>query len=245
MLLTGCGQWRGSVINPTETRIDIVRGIVQNNWEQLETLHGYGRIIIESPRQSFSGRAVVNVKVPDSVYIRIEAVLGLDVGVIFADKESFLVFSPMEKLAYAGAGKDTLNLKMYLGFDLTFPMLLHIISGVALLPNLDDAVMHNDGEQLKITGSKNGLFFEYFIDTEFGMVSQVIVRDARGQVHLVEEYKRFVKVGSVRAPKMMRYTRPVQKESLTLFYEQLDVNKSISPKDFYIKLPQDILKIRL
>ncbi len=245
LLLTACGQWRGVQIKPTETRIDVVREIVRQNWEQLETLHGFGRIIMESPRQSFSGRAVVNVKVPDSVYIKIEAILGLDVGVIFADKKSFLVFSPMEKLAYAGASEDTLNLKMYLGFDLTFPMLMHLISGVALLPDLDDAVMHNDGEQLEITGRKNGLSFEYSIDTKFGMVSKVIVRDDQGQVHLIEEYKRFVRVGSVRAPKMMRYIRPARKESLTLFYEQLDVNKPIPPKDFYIKLPKDILKIRL
>ena len=245
LMLNACSQWRGQHIKPTETRIEVVRQILQKNWDQLHTLRGIGRIIVDSPRQSFSGSAKVNVKIPDSTFIKIEAILGLDVGAIFADPKSFLIYSPMENIAYQGASTDTLNLKMFLGFDLTFRQLMHTISGVALLPALGNQVMQADGEQLIITGDDGEIYYTYYIDVEYGLISKIIVRDEMGQIQLVEEYKRFTKVGSTRVPKMIRYVRPIEKESLTIFYDQLDVNKSLSAKDFYVKLPDDVFKIRL
>lgn len=245
LLLISCAQRGGGRIKPVETRIGVVRDVLQKNWDHLETLHGRARLVIESPRQSFSGRALVNVKVPDSVFIKIEAILGLDVGQIFADDKAFLIYSPMEKLAYDGASSDTLNLKMFLGLDLTFPQLMHLISGAALLPELDNAVMQHQQDQLKISGELDGQFYDYFVDVKYGMISKIVLRDAAGQIQLVQEFKRFIKVGSARAPKMIRYTRPQDKESLTLFYDQLTVNKSIAAKEFYIKLPADVFKIRL
>jgi outer membrane biogenesis lipoprotein LolB len=245
LLLMSCSQWSGQQIKPTETRIDVVRDIVQKNWDQLESLRGTGRIIVESPQQSFSGHARINIKVPDSAYIKIEAILGLDVGTIFADENSFLIYSPMQKIAYQGSSADTLNLKMFLGFDLTFPQLMHTISGVPLLPALENPLMQKEGDQLKITGSENGNYYTCYLDLRYGLISKIIVRDELGQIQLVQEFKRFVKVGATRAPKMIRYIRPIEKESLTIFYDKLDVNKSMSVKDFFIKLPHDVFKIRL
>lgn len=245
LLLNSCAQRGGARINPGETRIDVVRDVLQKNWNHLKTLHGRARLIVESPRQSFSGRALVNVKVPDSLYIKIEAILGLDVGQIFANDKTFLIYSPMEKLAYDGASTDTLNLNMFLGFDLTFPQTMHLVSGAVLLPELENAVMRQQEGRLKISGEQAGQFYEYFVDVKYGMISKIVVRDEQGRVQLVEEFKRFIRVGAARAPKMIRYTRPQEKESLTLFYNQLDVNKSIAEKEFYIKLPPEVLKIRL
>lgn len=245
LLFSSCAQWRGQQIKSTETQIDVVRQILQENWQKLHTLRGDGRIIVESPQQSFSGRAHVNVKIPDSTFIKIEAILGLDVGTIFADNNAFLIFSPMEKIAYYGSSTDTLNLKMFLGFDLTFSELMHLISGVPLLSEMTDAVMQKEGEQLKITGAAAGLYYTFFVNLEYGLISKIIVRDEFGQIQLVQEFKRFVNVKGVRAPKMIRYIRPQEKESLTIYYDQLDVNRKLKAKDFFIKLPQDAFKIRL
>jgi len=245
LLFSSCSQWQGGHIKPAETRIDVVRQILQKNWDNLHTLRGSGRIIVESPLQSFSGSAKVFIKIPDSTFIKIEAILGLDIGAIFADENAFLIYSPMEKIAYHGSSADTLNLRSWLGFDLTFPQLMHTISGAPLLPDLQKPLMQSDGKQLKITGSKKGLNYTYYIDVKYGLISKIIARDKSGKIQTVEEYSRFIKVGPARAPRLIRYLRPIEKESLTIFYDQLDVNKSISTKDFYLKLPHDVLKIRL
>lgn len=245
LLLSACSQWRSDQIRQTETRIDVVRQILEKNWTQLRTLRGTGRIIIESPTQSFSGYARVSMKIPDSTFIKIEAILGLDVGAVFADEKSFLIYSPTENIAYQGESRDTLNLKRLLGFNLTFPQLMHTISGVPLLPELNNAHLQREGKRLKITGERDRMFYSVYIDTKYGAISKMVIRNAEGQVLLVEEYKRFVRVGSSRAPKMIRYMRPREKESLTIFYDQLEVNKSLRARDFYVKMPQDVFKIRL
>lgn len=201
--------------------------------------------MVESPRQAFSGQAVMRVNKPDSVYVRIEAILGLDVGVVFADRDNFLIFSPMENLAYAGSSEDTLRLKMFLGFDLTFDQMLHSLSGFALIDSLQNATIQASGNDLLIRGQQDDLYMEYTVDTQYGAVSQRIVRDAEGQILRVEEYKRFVTIDKVRVPQLIRFIRPNEKESLTLFYDTLQLNTNIPPKEFYINLPDDVLTVRL
>ena len=201
--------------------------------------------MVESPRQSFSGQAVVRVNKPDSVYVRVEAILGLDAGVIFADRDNFLIFSPMENLAYTGSSEDTLHLKMFLGFDLTFDQMLHSMSGFALIDSLRNATLSSNGNDLILKGQQNGLFYEYTVDTHFGAVSRVVVRDANLTILRVEEYKRFVTIDKVRVPQLVRLIRPNEKESLTIFYETLRLNSRIPPKEFYINMPPDVLTIRL
>ncbi|NOY57962.1 MAG: hypothetical protein GXO75_03380 [Calditrichaeota bacterium] len=63
---------------------------------------------------------------------------------------------------------------------------------------------------------------------------------------MLEEFDRFVRMnGGVFVPRTIRLQRPVEKQSLTLFYENLVVNKKISKKDFNFKVPQKVLKVTL
>jgi len=246
LVFVACGTVsKGPAIKPNESRIDIVQEILLKNHSKFKTLQGRGKLVIQSPRQSFSGSAVVNLKNPDSIYVRVEAVFGLDVGVVFADLKRFLIYSPMENLAYVGDNTDTLRLKSFLGFDLTFEEMMHSMSGLTMLKKMPTAKIKMKEDELHIIGLADSVFYDYTLDTQFGLISQVVMKDFNGRTLRIEEYKQFTTINGVRVPRLVRFTRPIEKESLTIFYDQLAINKSISAADFYVRVPNDALKIRL
>ena len=243
--MSGCSTSKRPAINPTESRVLVVQEILQQNSQKLATLQGRGKLVVQSPRQSFSGSAIVNVKTPDSIYVRIEAILGLDVGLVFADPQRFLIYSPMENLAYVGGAGDTLLLKPLLGFDLTFQDMMQSLTGLATLKDMAAAKMKTKENELHIIGFVDSIFYDYTIDTQFGLISKVEMKDFQGDILRTEEYKRFKKIKNIRIPQMVRFIRPREKESLTIFYDQLSINQSIPKKKFHINVPEDVLKIRL
>lgn len=246
MVFIACGSMsKGPAIKPNESRINVVREILQKNHAKFETLQGRGKLILQSPRQSFSGSAVVNLKNPDSIYVRVEAIFGLDVGVVFADLNEFLIYSPMENIAYTGENTDTLRLKSFLGFDLTFQEMMQSMSGLATLKEMPTAKVKMKEDELHIIGIADSVFYDYTLDTQFGLISKVISKDFNGRILRIEEYKQFTTIDGVRLPRLIRFTRPNEKESLTIFYDQVAINQSLSAKDFYVRVPQDVLKIRL
>ncbi|MBN1561083.1 DUF4292 domain-containing protein [candidate division KSB1 bacterium] len=228
-----------------ETRLQVVRDILDQNMRKFSTLQGRGKLVVQSSRQSFSGNAIVNIVNPDSIFVRIEAILGLDVGVVFANKERFLIYSPMENLAYTGDASDTLRLKSFLGFDLTFQEMMQSLSGLAAIKELSAARTKMKDDELHIIGVADSIFYDYTIDTRVGLISRVEMKDFVGHVLRIEEYKRFTTIRGVRIPQMMRFTRPREKESLTIFYDRLTINRQLAPGNFYIKMPHDVLEIKL
>jgi outer membrane biogenesis lipoprotein LolB len=243
--LSGCSISSGPAIKHDETQLQVVRDILDNNIEKFSTLQGRGKLVVQSPRQSFSGNAIVNIINPDSIYVRIEAILGLDVGVVFANTERFLIYSPMENLAYTGDASDTLRLKSFLGFDLTFQEMLQSLSGLAGIKNMSAAKIKLKDEELHVIGIADSIFYDYTIDTQIGLISRVEMKDFAGHMLCIEEYKRFTTIKGVRIPQMMRFTRPREMESLTIFYDRLSINQPLAAGKFYVKMPHDVLEIRL
>ncbi len=246
MVVISCGVVsKGPAIKPSESRIDVIQQILQKNHDKFETLQGRGKLVIQSPRQSFSGSAIVNLKNPDSIYVRVEAIFGLDVGVVFADMNNFLIYSPMENLAYVGDNTDTLRLKSFLGFDLTFQEMMQSMSGLAKLKEMPTAKIKIKDDELHVLGLKDSLFYDYTINSQYGLISKVVMKDFDGRTLRIEEYDQFTTINDVRIPRLVRFTRPNEKESLTIFYDQLKINQAVSATDFYVRVPNDALKIRL
>ncbi len=244
LVLTACGT-KGPAIKPQESRVDVIREILDKNHQKFTSLQGRGTLVLQSPQQSFSGSAVVNLKSPDSIYVRIEAIFGLDVGAVFADPNEFLIYSPMENIAYIGEETDTLRLKSFLGFDLTFDEMMQSMSGLATLKEMPAAKAKMKEKELHIIGIADSIFYDYTLDMQVGLISKVVIKDFFGRTLRIEEYKQFTTIDGVNVPRMVRFTRPNEKESLTIFYNQLKINARLSAKDFYVRLPTDVLKIRL
>lgn len=246
LLLSHCHQIsQKPILKADGINIELIKDVIKSNYNNLYTLNGIGQIVVESSRQSFSATAHVLLSKPDSLLIRVEALLGLDVGTFFIDRFSYLIFSPLENLAYIGASSDTLPLEPFLGFDFTFDQVLRSVSGLALVEDLQSSRLEYMDEEFVITGKSTNNSYKIWTDLMYGTISRVEVRNQNNKILRIEEYKRFKKINGVRLPQMIRFIRPVEKQSLTIFYEQLYVNNDIPSKEFYVKIPKDVLKLRL
>ncbi len=73
----------------------------------------------------------------------------------------------------------------------------------------------------------------------------MVIRDGQNRIIQVQEYRRFLRTAGVTLPQMIRVVRPLAKESFTLFYDAVQINRPLPAKNFYLKLPQEVIKIRL
>jgi len=243
VLLAGCaGLVQRPVISPQETSWQVIKRAVDRNHQQLKTLKGRARLVVESPQQSFSASSNIVYKKPDSVYVKIEAAFGIDVGLLFADGDSFIIYSPQQNLYYTGS-LDSIDLQHFLYFKITFDKLLQALTGTSTIDDLSHARLTKGSDDFVLT-SENGLI-KYWIDPAKGVVKRVEIRDSQNRLWQREEYQRFVSVKGVTLARTIRVLRPQERQSFTLFYSQLDVNGKVSPKDFRIKIPQSALKIPL
>ncbi len=246
VILTGCSRFsRGPALDIDTATVSQVREVLYRNARNLQSFYGQGQVSIESPRQTFTGAITTQMLPPDSVHVKLEAMLGIDVGILFADQQDFILYSPLDKLCYVGSSRDSLRLQSFIGFNMEFQQLLQALSGTAVIPDLNDAKLSATETELIVTGWKEAFTYEFLIDPTLGVVTRVKITDIWDRVVRVEEYKRHQIINKIRVPQLIRISRPEQLESLTVFYKNIMINHDLEPKSFYIKLPDDILKLEL
>ena len=78
---------------------------VYRNFQNLNSFEGKARVIIELPGRGYNGFSNVYINMPDSIFIKTEAILGIDVGALFVDSQYFgalhreIIFFIMVKLS--------------------------------------------------------------------------------------------------------------------------------------------------
>ena len=93
-------------ISQNETQWHTVQNVLENNFKKLRTLKGQGKLIVETQDVSYNANAQIVFKNPDSVLIKVEAIFGIDVGSLFADRKAFKVYIPSHNTCYFGKSES-------------------------------------------------------------------------------------------------------------------------------------------
>ena len=245
LLLTGCaGLYQPSVFNNAPVTFERLRQLSRQNEHQIKTLEGWAKLTIKSPMQGFSADTHVMMIKPDSIYFKIEAAFGIDVGVFFADRSRYLLYTPMQNLSYSGS-VDSLQKSPFIDLDITYDQLLRSVSGSEHLINLDDRQIIKNDDNITLTGTENGLTYQYTFHPRYGYITRLEITGPDGELVARHEYGRFTKINGVRVPLSIRIIRPERQEMLSLFYSRLRINKKINKDRFDINLPKNVLNINL
>ncbi len=245
-LWLGCARtMRRPALSEEETRWEVVPDILRQNFERLKTLKGRGKLIIESPELSYSADSRIVFKGPDSLYLKIEAILGIDIGWLFSDRQSFTVYMPFTNSFYTGS-IDSFRFGGLLSFDdMTYDRLIQAVIGLELIPPVNGGRLSRSGKSLLLSGTVENFRLKYWIDPRKGVVTKAEMRDKEGQLILSGEFQRFIRSANVYLPRSIRLQRPAQKQSITVFYEDLQVNKQVTNKDFKTRIPDNAVKMVL
>ena len=240
---------------------------VVENYRRLQTFRGEGPLTVESPQARLSAPAQILVLKPDSIFIKVEAVLGIDAGFFFADRRQFATFSPLENLYFFGETEKVRELTFF-QMDLTYDEMMSGMVGAAL-PYFDSTfTIAREGGTYRLEGRRpqhlaeewqaNGMTqyaaaeldsaawrVIYWVDAERGVVVKAEERDAQGALYARQDFKRFRQVRGVWLPQLIQMQRPALKERLTIFYNHIAINNKIAATEFVIRVPQNARRVDL
>jgi hypothetical protein len=263
-IITGCAG-RAPELNRDSQPEELYQRVVEN-YRRLQTFRGEGPLTIESPKMRLSAPALILVLKPDSIFIKVEAALGIDAGFFFADRRQFATFSPLENLYFFGETAKVRELTLF-QMDLTYDEMMSGMVGAAL-PHFDSTfTITREGETYRCEGKReprlagdlhgNGMTqyaaaidravwgVTYWINPARGVVVKAEERDENGELYARQEFKRFRQVRGVWLPQLIQMQRPALKERLTIFYNHIEVNNKIAASEFGIRVPQNARRVDL
>ncbi|MDZ7725085.1 MAG: DUF4292 domain-containing protein [candidate division KSB1 bacterium] len=245
ILLVQCAVFRpGPMLTMEEQDADKLKRALLNNFQNIRTLNANGRILVQTPHKSFSGYAQVLIRKPDSIYVKLEAMLGLDIGVFFTDHRQFTLYSPMENMVYQSDHPDTLKLESFIGFQLSKSKFVQLLCGQNL-PEFDAAQVTWHPDSILLNQKTACGMLTYKIDPYWGAVTEVSRRNSDGVLLQQEKYSQFIRRNGSRIPQIIRITRPRDHQSLTLVYQTVAVNEDIDPGKFQLKSPDSAVRYEL
>jgi hypothetical protein len=151
LLLSGCAGRAPRLDRELSPREVYLR--VAENYRRLQSFRGNGRLTFESPQIQFSAPAHILALKPDSLFIKVEAGLGIDVGFFFADRKTFASFSPMENIYYYGETEKIRELTLF-RIELTHDEMMSAMIGAALPPFDSSFTVTRDGEDYLFSGRR-------------------------------------------------------------------------------------------
>ncbi len=204
------------------------------NLQNLQSFEGKARVIIELPGKGYNGFSTIFMNLPDSVYIKTEATLGIDIGDLFLDHRFFAAYAPRENIFYYGEA-ESLDLRDFLEVEIKTDELFEVFTGL-------NQIVVNETSKLTYTGGKfvvatqleqESLIYE--VDPEKYVVTKSQLVGAEGNTILLKEFRRFRKSKGLELPQIIKVTRPQARERITVYYTNQRVNKKIAVEKFKIK----------
>lgn len=210
---------------------------------KLKSFRGQSRISIDTPEYSGSFFADVLYNDNDSILIDVSGPFGIDVGKMFLGKNRFIFFNQFSNQFYSG---DTENFKNR-NF-LQFPLKIHEISnffvGKETIKNMKILNYKVDGDLFFINGKNGSMSYNIWMDDLTGRIKKIEYLEG-DKLILIKEYDKFFKINNAYFPKHIKLTRPIEKQIVSVFYNQLVLNQEILPEEFQLKISDTARQIDL
>jgi hypothetical protein len=234
LMFAGCASHRESLQLDT-ARVPAVRLIAAVRTQETAVLSftGRGSVSFESPEASGSVFFSVALQKPDSLLVRFEGPFGINVGFLFADRQSFVLYNAMENW-YAAGPAGAAGIRSVLPVDLTFDQLIDAFTGTFRLPEnrLPASYSIDDGQYLLVFPQGAGMA-SYWIDSELHAVTHY--RLAEGDSALVEAATDdWTEEDGRHVPRRITLTFPASSRQVSVYYSSVDVTPDALPFSYEV-----------
>jgi hypothetical protein len=219
----GCAPSR-TVTHELPLGIGEVLGKVQERNQKIRTIAGSGTVTIESPEASHSGGFDVWLKKPDSLKVELKGPFGLHIGTLLLSRQRFIFYNRTNNTAVLGK-PDGETLKSLFRLRMQFDEVVHAFTGEFPAPG--------PGDTLERFGTEGGLYMmryrtatgarEYRVDGDTFIVASYRVLDRSGKPVLVA----LASEPEEQMPRMLRVVFPVERRSITVAYDDLQLNTPV------------------
>ncbi|HOH06485.1 MAG: hypothetical protein BWY77_00546 [bacterium ADurb.Bin431] len=240
----GCATFRRPALLPADTASpQRVLTALESNYARIDHFNGRGRLQLSSPSRSLSLDIDVLIDQPDTLFLRLEALLGLDVGWLFSDRHEYRFYLPTENL-YGQGAMDSLRWERFFRIAPGYDLLLGTLVGLERGGALAEPVLGQEEKHLVLTGTTSMGLHTLWIDPGRGVVTRSELCDSTGRLLVRQRFERFSRIKGVQVPHTIRIERPAEKQHLILQYDQISINKKYSAQEIKTKIPASAHRIK-
>lgn len=217
---------------------------IENHASKLQTFEGRATFSVVSIEGAYRGSMKLSVKMPDSLWMKLEGPLGVDYITGRFTGERALLYSPWEKAVYEGSYQQMRALAL-IPLDMGFADMALGLLGL-LVP---DGVGNDSLFSLRTDSRRYILNLGYgeriWIEPQGPVVTRWEKKDENGEMLWIWEAKEFRKNKGIRFPKIIRMTSYQPKQRITLVYERIKANRPMRDGWCHIKIPEGVENIEL
>ncbi len=237
------GPFRSNKPLPEIGQLNLIHQI-ENHASQLTTFQGRARLSVISQDGSFQGTIKILAKTPDSLWMKIEGPLGVDLAMGRFDRDQVLLYVPMENIAYIGF-MDEIGEMSPLSFDIKIPDILLGALGLLIPPegvqnSLLSISSDNKNYILQIADHE-----QIWVEPKGPVVSRWEQRNGEDDILWSWEGRDFKNNKGLQLPQIIRLTTYYPRQRITLFYESVETNQSMESNWSEIVLPESVQYVRL
>jgi len=207
---------------------------IQTGEDGLKTLKASCRISVDS--EEFSGNFFANVYYikDDSLLLSVSGPFGIQAGSLFIGKKRFIFYNQMTNKFYNGSVKEFENKNLF-QFPLKMKELINIFAAKENLPSMKIEDYKIDNGLYFINATNRNDRYNIWVDNSAGRIVELsLSRD--NQIVLTHEYGEFVTAGKSYFPRKIIMVRPVEKQSVSIYYTNLSINEEIDRENFIINI---------
>lgn len=216
---------------------------IRENAARIETFQGKGRFLAVSEETSMGGSIRVFARMPDSLWIKVEGPLGVDVATGWFCGNQAVWYVPMDGVVFSGTIERIRELDI-VPVDVGSSNMIMGIVGFAI-PEMDS---QSSLYHLKIEDRKYLLHSEnetIWINPDGPLVIRWEMAGFQDDLLWQWEGRNLKRNSSAYFPGTIRFTRWQPRERVTIFYEEIKINKSLRQSWFKIDIPKGVRKIEL
>jgi len=217
---------------------------IQDHASRLRTFSGQGRVMVVSSEGGFRGSIIVSFKMPDSLYMKVEGPLGMDVMTSLIASEQVLLYYPRENLAYSGSIEQMWEREL-LPLDMGSSVMALGILGLLILDEAkSDSLISYSSDS-----NKYMLYFEdgedVWVEPKGPVVTRWEKRDGHGAILWTWEGSKFKVNKDIRLPRIIRMTSYQPKQRVTFFFETIRTNQPLKDGWCNVRIPDGVEYVEL
>jgi outer membrane lipoprotein-sorting protein len=243
LAFVGCNSSRVATVGNRHISYEEVQEAVQHQQQYIHSLHGEGKISVETPDMAQSGSFTLFLRKPDSVLVKLQGPFGIKVGFALITRDEFIFYNSFENKLIRGAASEK-NISRILHVRLSFDDMLNLLGGGTFFEDdrrtPDDARIEED--QWTFIYKHNGVQRIYWIDPITSLIGKIQQLDTNGKLILEQRFSNFQSVDGTDVPFNIRITQPREQQMLSLVYS--DVSLNTADWQFTFSIPSSAEQIR-
>jgi len=247
LLFSKCGiPFLSSKVAPAVSSHTLLNKIHQKV-QSLKNFQGKAKLRMLSSEFMFKGNIKVSMKSPDSLWMKFEGPMGIDIALVRVRGKEMQYYIPSQKILYTGSVDRLRDLNL-VPWNVEVSNIIQSFLGVIDPPDTisDSTIVYSSQEDAYIISfNDEDVKEKIWINPRGPVVSRWERRNKQGNPLWVWEGDMFYKRGRLRLPKFIQITQYNPRQRITLYYEIMDINKKL-PEDWYImKIPEGVEEIEL